>query len=571
MNFELLPNEILIGCLEYLNARDTFYSFDQLNIRFSQLIRSLHCHLNFRHMIKPKFEQLCSTCELFADVRIQIYSIELSNEGSYDQIGIFLSKFSFDQFPNLQNLSVISPNINNLAKLQQLFSLSIPFLSNFRLMNCGNHAHEFLSTVSFSNLQQLSILGTDYDSRRLFAPSTITHLTLSYYYFDNSWKLFKNLPLLKYLKILYVRECSSHRYYRESFQTNKNIYLNKIIINNFQCSFDILELFLNQTPYLEHFTIGSRNNIELIDAARWQRLITTSLSQLKRFQFEFICYQYFSSSDILNRFTQFQNDFWLKQHHWYTTYGFNEYFSTIHTIPYVDDEYILKEPMIKYQLSQINTFTNVKNLCLYTDAINDQCSYNFPNIRSLCLNCNHKDDRSFSLTILQKIVNLSNLEYLIIVGLSIENIELILVEMMKCAPKLSSLSLKLKNLKIFTNNQDLCQYISKQIKTLENYIQLNTFDEIKQFCKIFSNIKQFKYAMCKTEHLLYLLDNLSHLSILNIYVPKSCRISNFLEWFEKHKPNIHNVTFHLEEDSKSKEPVNSRFTPKFFSLLIERK
>jgi len=105
------------------------------------------------------------------------------------------------------------------------------------------------------------------------------------------------------------------------------------------------------------------------------------------------------------------------------------------------------------------------------------------------LNCNHKDDRSFSLTILQKIVNLSNLEYLIIVGLSIENIELILVEMMKCAPKLSSLSLKLKNLKIFTNNQDLCQYISKQIKTLENYIQLNTFDEIKQFCKIFSNFK----------------------------------------------------------------------------------
>jgi hypothetical protein len=42
MKFELLPNEILIQCFEYL----IFHSFDQLNGRFNHFIRHISLCIN---------------------------------------------------------------------------------------------------------------------------------------------------------------------------------------------------------------------------------------------------------------------------------------------------------------------------------------------------------------------------------------------------------------------------------------------------------------------------------------------------------------------------------------------
>jgi len=57
MNFELLPNEILIICFEYLNPFEIFYSFDRLNYRFYKLIRNIRLHLNFENVQKTIFDQ----------------------------------------------------------------------------------------------------------------------------------------------------------------------------------------------------------------------------------------------------------------------------------------------------------------------------------------------------------------------------------------------------------------------------------------------------------------------------------------------------------------------------------
>ena len=55
MKFELLPNEIFIECFQYLNTLDIFYSFDQLNYRFSILIRNIRLHLDFQEIKKSRF------------------------------------------------------------------------------------------------------------------------------------------------------------------------------------------------------------------------------------------------------------------------------------------------------------------------------------------------------------------------------------------------------------------------------------------------------------------------------------------------------------------------------------
>ncbi len=59
MTLELLPNEIIIECFEYLNAFEIFDSFDQLNYRFSKLIRTVPLHLNFQHVRKQIFDHFC--------------------------------------------------------------------------------------------------------------------------------------------------------------------------------------------------------------------------------------------------------------------------------------------------------------------------------------------------------------------------------------------------------------------------------------------------------------------------------------------------------------------------------
>ena len=58
---ELLPNEILIDCFEYLNAFEIFYSFDRLNSCLYKLIRTIPLHLNFQYVRKTIFDQFCLT------------------------------------------------------------------------------------------------------------------------------------------------------------------------------------------------------------------------------------------------------------------------------------------------------------------------------------------------------------------------------------------------------------------------------------------------------------------------------------------------------------------------------
>jgi hypothetical protein len=74
--FELLPNEILIECFEYLNAFEIFYSFDQLNYRFSKFIRTIPLYLNFQYVQKSTFDQFCLIIKSNPEVKNQIYSLK---------------------------------------------------------------------------------------------------------------------------------------------------------------------------------------------------------------------------------------------------------------------------------------------------------------------------------------------------------------------------------------------------------------------------------------------------------------------------------------------------------------
>jgi hypothetical protein len=74
MKFELLPNEILIECFEYLNAFQIFHSFNQLNNRFNKLIENVPLDLNFEYIQKFLIDQFSKKILSNEQIKKQSYS-----------------------------------------------------------------------------------------------------------------------------------------------------------------------------------------------------------------------------------------------------------------------------------------------------------------------------------------------------------------------------------------------------------------------------------------------------------------------------------------------------------------
>ncbi len=100
-NLELLPNEILIQCFQYLKASDLFHSFDEFNHRFNHLIRHIPLCVDFENVNKSMFDEFCTKMSVDQEIKAQIYSLHLPNELIPLQAKRFWSLFSFEEFVNL--------------------------------------------------------------------------------------------------------------------------------------------------------------------------------------------------------------------------------------------------------------------------------------------------------------------------------------------------------------------------------------------------------------------------------------------------------------------------------------
>jgi hypothetical protein len=156
MKFELLPNEILIECFEYLNAPDIFYSFDQLNYRYYKLIRTIPLHFNFEYVRKSIFDQFCTKILSTPEIKTQIRFLHLSNKNTYASIKTFLSFFSLSEFTHLRSMTLTDVKEDEVEQLKPMLPL-IQELTCFRLLRSGNYTKELLSVVPISKLRTLSV------------------------------------------------------------------------------------------------------------------------------------------------------------------------------------------------------------------------------------------------------------------------------------------------------------------------------------------------------------------------------------------------------------------------------
>ena len=250
----------------------------------------------------------------------------------------------------------------------------------------------------------------------------------------------------------------------------------------------------------------------MVDANRWEQLINSSLPYLNIFKFKFHLHTRRHRQIISEKFRQFQTDFW-QNRHWYTEYITRDRSAFIHTIPYPFKKYQLDSSKCRHS-NGTNSFVHVGHLTTSLLLFNEVYQDYFPNVTSI--NLSTLRYRSFlthqDILFLKQIVNLSNVKHLeIITSLRIDDLS-ILLELFKQTSQLSSMNINAKNLQLFCQNEEVCQYLNRMIRMLEIALWTNT--QLERFCEIFSNVE---HLICWIDHenqLLFLIENLPKLSTL---------------------------------------------------------
>ena len=506
--FEVLPNEILIQCFEYLNAPYLFYSFYQLNDRFNDLIRRIPLCINLKEdLAKSTFENFCTKMSSNPGIKDQVYSLNLPSMEDNDHAGLrtnrFLSFFPLEDFVNLRKFKA-----NVYVNFLPTGTISWEF-NRVALLDFSMVSFPELRTISLSRLHGRS---KNLESFRL----SITSLTLEISAFRDFYWLSQHTPMLQHLHLcrLYGSDCFVNKPMKEPFS-----YLKTLIIDDYiYGSFDEFELFVKFTPNLENLTI-SADEKELINAARWKQLITRSLLSLNTFQFKFSCSRYkLELNTMIPKLEEFQSDFWRKEHHWFTEYAIADDSICVYTIPYAFNKYELKSNYERHRNDLTNnsdTFINVTSLKLSCEILQKKCEDYFGNIKSLELN-----GRSESLTIekiecLRKIINPFHLKYLDLSGLYDIDSSLVL-KLLDQMPQLSILSIWRNDLiDCFYDNSELCKRLNKMVKIL--YLYGREWDDLfkmDQFYEIFCNIEHLQLENSISEELFLSLSRLPKLTML---------------------------------------------------------
>jgi len=503
---ELLPNEILIQCFEYLNAPYLFYSFHQLNYRFNALIRHIPLCINLReNLTKSILDKFCIKMCTNPEIRDQVYSLNLpsleDNDAAGVQTKLFLSFFSLDDFSNVQNFK-INGDMQFRSRNTGPFDFNDKYMMEF-------------SRVLFSQLRASSLSRFDRRSTYLeYIRLRITNLTLAICEFHEFYWLSQHTPMLEHLHLcrLYGSDCFVNKPMKEPFS-----YLKTLIIDDYiYGSFDEFELFVKFTPNLENLTI-SADEKELINAARWKQLITTSLLSLNTFQFKFSSSRYKLELDtMIPKLEEFQSDFWRKEHHWFTEYAIADDSICVYTIPYAFNKHELKSNYERHRKDLKNksdTFINVTNLKLNCKILKKKCEDYFSNVTSLEL---ERDSNSLTIEeieCLKKIVNPFHLKHLDLSRIHHINSSLLL-KLLDQMTQLSVLSVCQDDLIKYFNDSELCKCLNNMVKRLCIHWHGDDLFKMDDFYKVFCNIEHLQLENSISEELFLSLSRLPKLSTL---------------------------------------------------------
>lgn len=535
---ESLPNELLIECFEYLHAIDIFHSFDDLNRRFSALIRSIPLRLSVGRVEKSKLIQFGQKLLSSSHIKNQVKSLIVTKKGAFANLQTLFSFIPLNEFTQLQALIFSYLNISSNDEILSMLPL-LPYLRYFCVGDVSDSKNQILQSLSRSTVKILSLEKIPERASFNYSFMSLTHLTISQCSINELYQFFKHSPILKCLNINYLSSSSGRNSNKSKAQHGQAIHLQRLVVDNCYDGFDTFELLLRQTTNLRFLMLHSYDDVNMADATRWRKLISDALGLLNVFKFIFHCPTKDDDDDhsIIDKFQIFQTGFWHERHQWYTEYVINQDEAIIYTIPYMLDSYEIifnGKRHYSHSLSSANIFQKVTDLKVNIGSIVDNDQYYFPNVKSLSLN-NVTDDANHDyrylnfedVQCLKTMINLCNLTHLeISLTFQWESPSFIL-QLIKEASNISSLKADKTILMELWKNRQLCEWF-KTIRKLDIVVHEWNMDvngeDIIKISQIFNNMEKFRCEINRLDILQATIRRLSRLSSMKTFIYKTfCR------------------------------------------------
>ncbi|CAF4978356.1 unnamed protein product [Rotaria sp. Silwood1] len=440
MNFEFLPNEIILDLFEYLSLIHLYQSFFALNSRFNKLLcqQFEKFHLDFRLISKTNFHQVCQNNIL--SVIDRIISLHLSNDDNTPQeIEYFLSHgYQLRQFIRLKSISLSCLRSQQTLDQIMVECSYLPCLIHLTLTDShvsmsGNDAQRLfnhiwsLSKLTYCHLDNCFVDENYFPNPTVISTSlkrlNIRNMTCS---LSTLTRLCQHTPYLRYISIMFYDDSDQLESLLPILSiTRLNIY--------FESSMTMLQHLLQNMPNLYHLTIET--SYFLLNGNQWKEMINKYLLKLKILQFKVSALAI--GEDGENQFNEildsFRTKFWIDEHQWFIQCHLlcqdkpsRRYYIDVFTLPYAFKDFpdvtncVLSKSTYLYD-NQYLTCDYVTNLYYKSShfTISILSHVRFCNIQSLSLSLPFHDlflsivcrlDRLTSLTV--SIGNNQNFNYI---------------------------------------------------------------------------------------------------------------------------------------------------------------
>ncbi|UJR24602.1 hypothetical protein I4U23_005977 [Adineta vaga] len=325
IQFESLPNELLLNLFEYFKTIELFQIFYGLNSRFNILLYNYYrnYHLDFRFISKRDF--LIFSDHHLPQIINHIVSLRIGDEYEtpglpyiFHFLGYSLREFIHLQYLSLHDieLSIFIEYFNDISQLNNLISLTIT--------NCNISFYETKEMNFFNQiwlLPKLKYFHINTDYLKYINNFQINHhsSTLEHIYIHTSCEF-------SYYNLINIIEYTSNLQYIsmsiEALNKYEMLTFNLSSIINLKLKYrgetNILKNLLQNTPNLQELHIRMMNTY--LTGHEWKEIIKNYLPCLKILNFQ-ICIRYLPNENVKIPYDEFLNtfrtSFWLDEHQWY--------------------------------------------------------------------------------------------------------------------------------------------------------------------------------------------------------------------------------------------------------------
>jgi hypothetical protein len=286
MNFESLPNELLLKLFEYLDAAHLFHAFFRLKSRFDNLLCAhfQFYHLDFRLLTKYNFKIIC---EPYLPVILnRIIALHLINNDEIMNMSklLYTRGFTLDEFKHLQYISFYRTRSCNLLNQLICECLFLPQLTHLNIIECWLCDNDVDSNYLVNNIWSLprlthfnlyeSIINTKFFSKISYISKSIENIYI---------KMLDSIPvdlccLIEFTPHLRCLNGNSFFFCSKPTQTHPSIISIKLDYPEHKLS---LINLLQQMSNLLYLTI--KTQFICMNGDDWKKIFLDYLPNIKRY------------------------------------------------------------------------------------------------------------------------------------------------------------------------------------------------------------------------------------------------------------------------------------------------